>query len=79
MSTFFIVDAGEDLLDKEIRLIRRIMMKVSQKQTSVIKQRRSSKRKTTKDCESIASGAMQHKVWRPGEEQQTEATTNGEL
>jgi len=44
-----------------------------------VKQRRSSKRKTTEDCESIASGAMQHKVWRPREKQQTKAATNGKL
>ena len=54
-------------------------MKVSWKRPAAVKQRRSSERKTTKDCESIASGAMQHKVWRPGEEQQIEAVTSGKL
>ena len=54
-------------------------MKVSQKKTTAVKQRRSSKRKTTEDCESIASGAMQLKVWRHEEKQQTKATKNGEL
>ena len=79
VSIGFIADAGEDLLDREIRLIRRIMMKVSQKKTTTVKQRRSGKKKTTEDRESIASGAMQHKVWRRGEKQQTKAATNGEL
>ena len=55
------------------------MMKVSQKKPAAVKQRRNNKRKTIEDCESIASGAMQHKVWRLREEQQTEATKNGEL
>ena len=48
------------------------MMKVSQKKTSTRKKRsRSSKRKTVTDCESTASGAKQHKVWRSGLKQQT--------
>ena len=47
VSTGFIADAGENLLDREIELIRRIIMKVSQKKLAVVKQRRSSKRKTT--------------------------------
>ena len=55
------------------------MMKVSQKRLAAVKQRRRSKRNTTEDCESIASGAMQHKVWRLGEEQQTEVATSGKL
>ena len=54
-------------------------MKVSHKKTTTVKQRRSSKRKNTKDCESIASGAMQYKVWRPGEKQQKNVATNGKL
>ena len=54
-------------------------MEVSQKKTAAVKQRRSSKRKTTEDCESIASGAMQHKLWRSGEKKQSEAETNGKL
>ena len=44
-----------------------------------VKRRRRSKRNTIGDYESIASGAMQHKVWRPREKQQIKATTNGEL
>lgn len=49
-------------------------MKVSQKKTTSGKQRSCSKRKTIEECESMASGALQHKVWRPGEQQQTTAT-----
>ena len=79
MTTGVIVDARENLLDREIELVRRIMMEVSQKKPATVKQRRSSKRKTTEDYESIASGTMQHKVWRLGEEQQTKAATNGKL
>ena len=55
------------------------MMKVSWKRPAAIKQRKSRKRKTTEDCESIVSGAMQHKVWRPGEEHQKEAAISGKL
>ena len=67
-------------MDKEIELIRRIMLKVSQKKTSANKRSsRRSKRKTAEDCKSTTSGAKQHKVWRPGEEQQTKAAANGKL
>ena len=55
------------------------MMKESRKRLAAVKQKRSNKRKTSEDCESTTSGARQHKVWRPGEEQQTEATANGKL
>ena len=56
------------------------MMKVSQRQQKTTrKQKNLSKRKTTKDCESTASGAMQHKVWRPRGEHQKEATISGKL
>ena len=79
MSTGFSDDAGGNILDQEIELIRRIMKKISWKRPATVKQRRSNKRKTSEDCESIASGAMQHKVWRPGEEQQTKASTSGKL
>jgi len=74
-------EAGESLLDKEIDLIRRIMLKGSQRKTSARKRssRGSSKRKTAEDCESAASGAKQHKVWRPGEEEQTKTAANGNL
>lgn len=47
------------------------MMKVSQRKTSARKRSSNSKMKTETDCESVASGARQHKIWRPGEKQQT--------
>ena len=49
------------------------MLKVSQKKTSARKRKRSSssKMKTETDCESAVSGARQHKIWGPGEKQQT--------
>ena len=47
VSTVVIADAGEDLLDREIRRIRWTMMKASRKKPIAVKQRRSSKRKTT--------------------------------
>ena len=62
VSTGFIAYAGEDILNIEIELIRRIMMKVSKRQPVIVKQRKRSKRKTTEDYENIASGVMQHKV-----------------
>jgi len=46
------------------------MMKVSQKKTTTRKERSNNKRKTTTYYESIKSGALQHKVWRPGEQHQ---------
>lgn len=55
------------------------MVKESRKRPAVMKQKRSRKKKTTEDCKSAASGAMQHKVWRPGEEQQTKAAANDDL
>jgi len=42
-----------------------MMMKASWKRPAAVKQRRSSKRKTTEDCKSVASGERQHKVWKP--------------
>ena len=46
------------------------MVKVSQKKTKKRKQgSNNNKRKTVTDCESLASGKMQHKVWKPGEVQ----------
>jgi len=59
----------EDILDREIELIRRLIMKVSQKKITVRKERSDNKRKTAVDHENMASGALQHKVWRPGEQQ----------
>ena len=53
----------EDLLDKEIELIRRIMLKVSQGKKSARKRSNNSKMKTKTDCESVESGERQHKTW----------------
>lgn len=62
----------EELL-REIELIRRITLKVSQRKTSTRKRRRSSSKIKTKiGCESEASGARQHKIWGPGEKKKTE-------
>ena len=61
----------EDILDKEIELARRLMMKVFQKKITARKERSDNKRKKIVVYESMASGALQHKVWRPGEQQQT--------
>jgi len=73
-------ESSSSRLDIEIEIIRRLMMKVSPKQQIAARKKKNfSKRKTEKDCESIVSGAMQHKVWKPGKEQQTEAVTNGKL
>jgi len=66
-----------DLLDQEIESIRKLMTTVSWKRPTTVKQRRSSKRKIAEDYESLVSAVMQHKVWRPGEEQQIEAATSG--
>lgn len=64
-------ESSSNRLDIEIEIIRKLMMKVSpNQQTEARKKRNFSKRKTAKDCESIVSGAMQHKVWKPGERQQ---------
>ena len=35
--------------------------------------------KTEIDCESVASGARQHKIWRPGEKQHTTAEIDDNL
>ena len=69
----------EELLDKEIELIRRIMLKASQRKTSARKRSSgsSSKMKTETDYESAANGTRQHKIWRPGERQQV--TTDEDL
>ena len=62
---------SKDLLDREIEQIRRIMMKLSQRKISARKKSSNNKRMTMKNCKSVASGARQHKIWRPGEKQQT--------
>ena len=54
------------------------MMKVSQKKTTTRKQRNYIKEKTITECESIASGKMQNKIWKPGEVQQRNDTTYGQ-
>lgn len=64
----------EDILDKEIELIRRLMMKISQRKIVARKKRSDNKRKIVADYESKASGALQYKVWIPGEQQQTTTT-----
>ena len=79
MITFFIADAGENILDREIEMMRQMMMKVFWKRPAAVKQKRNNKIKTAEDCESLVSGAMQHKVWKPGEEHQKEAATSGKL
>ena len=60
----------EDILDRQIELIRRLMIKKSQRKTAERKKRSDNKRVTAKDCKSRASGALQHKIWKPGRQQQ---------
>ena len=60
----------EDILDKEIEMIRRLMIKTSQRKTAERKKRSDNKRVTVKDCKSRAGGALQHKIWKPGRQQQ---------
>ena len=55
------------------------MLKVSQRKTSARKSSSSSKMKTKTDCESVVSGARQHKIWRPGEKQQTTVDVDDKL
>ena len=71
VSTGLTGDAGENLLDKEIEVMRPMMVKQSRKRPAAVKQKRSRKRKTTEDCESTVSGARQHKIWKPGGRQRT--------
>ena len=55
-------------------------MKVSQKKTTTRKHRSSiNKKKTVTDCESLASGEMQHKIWKPGEVQMKNIATDDQL
>ena len=60
----------EDILDREIELIRRLMMKVSQRRTTTRKKRSDNRRKTIENFKRRANGALQHKLWRPIEQQQ---------
>lgn len=70
----------EDILDAEIALIRRLMVRVSEKKTAERKQRNNNnKKKTVTDCEGIASGRMQHKVWKPGGMQKKNIATDDQL
>ena len=55
------------------------MRKESQRKNIIERKQSSNKKNIKADCESIASGAMQHKVWKPGEQQQTTSTTKGKL
>lgn len=73
------IQQSEDFLDREIELMRNIMMKVSLNKTLERKKSSSSRRKTVIDCESVASGARHHKIWRPGEKQQTTIDVNEKL
>ena len=50
------------------------MIKTSQRTAAKGKKRSDNKRMTVKDCKSRASGALQHKIWKPGEQQQITTT-----
>ena len=45
------------------------MIKTSSRKTTERKKRSDNKRMTVKDCKSRASGALQHKIWKPGGQQ----------
>jgi len=66
-------------LEIEIELMMDLMRKVSQREKTIERKQSRNKKKTTVDCESIASGSMQHKVWRPGEQQKTIAAIKDRL
>ena len=56
------------------------MVKVSEKKTAARKKKSSNnKKKTVTDCESIASGKMQHKIWKPGEVQHNNIAADDQL
>ena len=57
------------------------MVKVSQRKTTARKQRRrsSSKRRTERECKSVASGARQNKIWKPGGVQKKNIATDDQL
>ena len=60
-----------DYLDREIESIRTLMTKESRKRpVATRKKMKDNKRKRAKDCKSTASGALQHKIWKPGRQQQ---------
>jgi len=60
----------EDILDRENELIRTLMINTSQRKIAERKKMSDNKRMTVKDCKSRASGALQHKIWKPGRQQQ---------
>lgn len=66
----FIVTARATSEEQAIELIRRLMIKISQRKTAERKKRSDNKKLTVKDCKSKASGALQHKIWKPGRQQQ---------
>ena len=55
------------------------MQKMPQKRTAAKKQGiSSSKKETVTNCEGIASGKLQHKVWQPGGRRKKNAATVAE-
>ena len=58
----------KDKLDIEVEMIWKLMRKVSKrKKTTVRKKINNNKKVTITYCESKSSGALQHKMWNPGE------------
>ena len=55
------------------------MIKVTEKKTAAKKQRSTRKRKIEGDYKIIASGKLQHKVWKPGGTQRKNAATDDQL
>ena len=71
---------SEDRLDREIELMRKLMVKVSQwKETTRNQRNNRSKGKRVTDCESLTSGKMQHKIWKPGEVKKKSIVADGQL
>ena len=74
------IQQSEDKLDQEIELIRKLMVKVSQKKIAARKQRTSSnKRKKERECKSAASGARKNKIWKPGGMQKKNIAVDDQL
>jgi hypothetical protein len=62
----------KDKLDIEVEMIWKLMRKVSKKKkTTVRKKINNNKKVTITYCERKSSGALQHKMWNPGEVQAT--------
>ena len=61
--------------------MRKLMVKVSQRKTTEIKQRSRShsKRKTKRECKSATSGVRQNKIWKPGEVQKKNIAVDDQL